>query len=391
MTFVKFLRHAFAAVLVSAGSVSGFAQAVFENIPAEHLRQIESMEAQPPIQIHPFSTTGPTGYSPAIVRDAYGITSLINGGNTGAGQKIGIVVAYGSSTIQKDLDKFCSTFGIPSTTIQIGYPVGTPRQSDSGWAMETTLDVEWAHATAPGATIVLEVVPTAALSSLLSGVTAAVNAGASQVSMSWGSSEFSGEKSFDYVFLPAGVSFFCASGDSGAGASWPAASPYVTGVGGTTLNHNTKTGTYSEVAWSGSGGGKSAYESRPSYQNGWHTATGRGIPDVSFVANPNTGVSICYTSGGKQVWTVVGGTSAGSPQWAGIAALVNARRKTVGKTPISHITTSLYTAASSAYSADFYDVTSGNDGGYNAGLKYDFVTGLGSPHVAALFSTLVAQ
>ena len=349
------------------------------------------MEAHPPIQVHPFSTVGPTGYSPATVRDAYGISSLINAGNTGAGQKIGIVVAYGSSTIQKDLDKFCSTFGIPSTTVQIAYPAGTPRQSDSGWAMETTLDVEWAHATAPSATIVLEVVPTAALNSLLSGVTAAVNAGASQVSMSWGSSEFSGEKSFDYVFLTSGVSFFCASGDSGAGTSWPAASPYVTGVGGTTLNHNASTGTYSEVAWSGSGGGKSAYESRPSFQNGWQPASGRGIPDVSFVANPNTGVSICYTSGGKQVWTVVGGTSAGSPQWAGITALVNSHRKAVGKSPISRITTALYAAASSAYSADFYDVTSGNDGGYNAGLKYDFVTGLGSPHVAALFSTLVAQ
>jgi subtilase family serine protease len=309
---------------------------------------------------------------------------LISGGVSGANQKIGIVTAYGSSTIQKDLNTFCTTFGLPATQIQIVYPQGQPTQTDAGWKLETSLDVEWAHAIAPGAGILLVVAKSPVVSSLLTCVNTAVQGGANQVSMSWGNAEFSGQVSFDHTFNVSGVSFFAASGDKGAGAQWPASSPYVVGVGGTTLKNTSSV--YSEVAWSGSGGGISAYETRPTFQIGWQSARNRGVPDVSFDANPSTGVAV-YSGG----WTVVGGTSAGSPQWAGIAALVNSRRKALGKTPVSRMPAALYSAAAAAYSGNFYDVTVGNDGGFNAGAKYDYVTGLGSPHVGNLTASLAAQ
>ena len=148
---------------------------------------------------------------------------------------------------------------------------GQKPTTNSDWATETSLDVEWAHAIAPGANILLVEATNSSLSSLLAAVNYARNqAGVSVVSMSWGASEFSGETSYDsYFTTPAGhapVAFVASSGDNGAGAIWPAVSSNVLGVGGTTL-HVSSSGAYgSETAWSGSGGGYSTQESEPSYQ-----------------------------------------------------------------------------------------------------------------------------
>ena len=260
--------------------------------------------ARPPIYVNVTPATS-TSYSPAQIRHAYGFDQL---SANGANQKIAIVDAYGNASIQSDLNTFCSQFGLAATTVQV---LGKNPGTDTGWALETALDVEWAHAIAPGATIILSVARSSSLSDLLGAVDAAVNAGATVVSMSWGAAEFSGESGYDVHFNRSGVSFTASSGDNGAGVEWPAASPYVLAVGGTTLTLDSSNNRLSETAWSGSGGGVSSYYARPSFQNGWQTSSGRGSPDVSYVADPNTGMQVYDSVNGG--WFIVGGTSAGAP------------------------------------------------------------------------------
>ena len=340
-------------------------------------------EARPPWHVsRPYLTPGPTGYSPAQVRHAYGFDLLAGGGS---GQMIAVVDAYCSSTIQNDLNIFCATYGLPTTTIQISYPGGKPRKSSSGWALETSLDVEWAHAIAPNATLLLVVAKSASFSDLLAAVDAAVKAGAHQVSMSWGGSEFSSESSYDYHFNKPGVTFTASSGDSGAGVEWPAGSPYVLSVGGTSLSLDAYGNVLSETAWSGSGGGIGAYEVRPVYQNGWQAAAGRGVPDVSYDADPNTGVSVYIGNyNGSSGWVTVGGTSAGAPQWAWLIALANSARIS----PLNATDIPVYSLAGLNYALYFFDVTQGNDGGFSAAGGYDYVTGLGRPFANQLVPAL---
>ena len=337
------------------------------------------------LRARPFLASSPGGYSATQIRHAYGFDKL---SATGAGQTIAIVDAYGSSTLQNDLNNFCTAMGLPTTTLGIYYPQGKPRTANSGWALETALDVEWAHAIAPGAKIVVVIAKSSSLTNLLGAVDYAVNTlGAKQVSMSWGSSEFSGETSYDFHFTKAGVSYFAASGDNGSGVIWPAASPNVVAVGGTTLSLDSN-GIASEVAWSGSGGGVSAYETKPSYQSGWQATTARTVPDVSYDANPSTGFPVYISNyNGSTGWITVGGTSAGSPQWAALQALVNSSRASA----LNGVLTAIYAVAGTAYSADFYDITVGNNGGYTTTISYDYVTGLGSPNAAALVPSLIAK
>src|SRR6267154_3469180 len=166
--------------------------------------------ARPPIHINLTPSVSST-YSPSQIRHAYGFDQL---SATGANQKIAIVDAYGNASIQSDLNTFCSQFGLSSTTVQI---IGNNTSTDTGWALETALDVEWAHAIAPGATIILSVAASSSSSDLLNAVDAAVAAGATVVSMSWGGPEFSGMSYYDNHFNRSGVTFTASSGDSGAG------------------------------------------------------------------------------------------------------------------------------------------------------------------------------
>ncbi len=344
----------------------------------------DQIEARPPIHFRPFISPSPSGYTPTQMRHAYGIDQLA--GN-GAGQIIAIVDAYGSPTIQNDLNVFCATYGLPTVSVEVYYPQGKVRQINSGWALETSLDVEWAHAIAPGARIALVVAKSASLSNLLGAVKYAVNLGAKQVSMSWGASEFSSEASYDSYFNHAGVTFLAASGDSGAGVIWPAASPNVTAVGGTSLVLDGAGNVSSESAWSGSGGGVSSYEALPSYQTGWLAAAGRGVPDVSYNADPNTGVPVYLSDyNNTKGWFTVGGTSAGAPQWAALFALTNASRSS----SVSSSDPALYATATANYAANFRDITVGNNGAYSASADYDLVTGLGSPLANQLVPSLIS-
>ena len=213
--------------------------------------------------------------------------------------------------------------------------------------------------------------------------------------MSWGGNESAGDKSYDTHFTTPsghnGVTFVASSGDSGAapGVSYPAVSPNVMGVGGTTLS--LANGGYgSESGWSGSGGGISKYYSQPSYQKGVVTqsSTARTVPDVAMDADPNSGVPVYdnYDNGASSPWLQVGGTSLAAPMWAGVIAIANQGRVLNGAGTLNGQADTL-PKLYSLPSSNFHDVTTGNNG-YAAKAGYDLVTGLGSPIVNQLVSSL---
>ncbi len=275
--------------------------------------------------------------SPAQVRAAYGIDQIVG---TGAGQTIAIVDAFDNPNVAGDLQSFSTYYGLPAANFtklnQYGvagaYPAG-----DTDWGLEIALDVEWAHAIAPGASILLVEANSDSFADLLAAVNIARNySGVSVVSMSWGGDEFFGETSYDSRFTTpnghTGVTFLASSGDAGWPGDYPAYSPNVVAVGGTTLSVDASTYAYSsETGWSGSGGGISQYENQPLYQNGVVTqsTTKRTIPDVGFDADPNSGVSV-YDTYGYSGWQDVGGTSLAAPCWAGLIAIANQLRVTQG-------------------------------------------------------------
>ena len=333
-------------------------------------------------------------YTPSQIKQAYGSSALPE---TGAGQTIAIIDAYDDPTIASDLHTFDRTFALPDPILTKFVPAFGKPAYNSGWAMEITLDVEWAHAIAPGANIMLVEAANASMSALLSAVDFAVGRGANELSMSWGGGEFAGEAALDSHFNHPGVAFTASAGDSGAGVSYPSASPYVTAVGGTTLSITSTGGRASEAAWSGSGGGRSAGEALPAYQSGFASGATRGVPDVSYNADPNTGVYVYDSSPGFGGWYEVGGTSAGAPQWAGIFALVNQGRASLGKAALGSghkfgVNSALYKlAGGSSYTngnGAFFDITAGSNG-QRAANGYDLVTGLGSPVANKLVPALI--
>ena len=289
------------------------------------------------------TNTVPYGYTPAEIRHAYGFdqiafaTSSGAVSGNGAGQTIAIVDAYNDPNIVKDLSAFDSQFGVvapPKFTVVNERGSSALPSTDAGWSMEISLDVEWAHAIAPGANILLVEANSASLGDLLTAVNyARQQAGVTVVSMSWGGSEFNGESSYDsYFTTPAGhapVTFVASAGDSGGDGCWPAVSSNVLAVGGTALSINSSSVRTSETAWSDSSGGVSLYESVPSYQTGVQATGRRTTPDVAYDASPSTGFAI-YDSvsyAGQSGWFCVGGTSAGAPQWAALAAIANQGRR----------------------------------------------------------------
>lgn len=344
-----------------------------------------------------FSTPTAPALTPSQVRTAYGFDqiTLANGApGDGSGTTIAIVDAYHDPNIQADLNAFDARYGLPATTVTVVGQDGQapPTATDAGWAAETALDVEWAHAMAPGARILLVEANSSGLDDLMAAVDTAAQ-GANVVSMSWGTGEFAAETSYDSHFNVPNVTFVAASGDSGS-VSWPAASPNVVAVGGTSLAV-TPSGAWSgETAWADSGGGVSAYEPVPSYQVGTNpnvTLTGRGTPDVVYNADPSHGFPVydSFQTGGRP-WMLVGGTSAGAPQWAALIAIADQGRAASPSpnAPLGSADTQslvLYGTASTvdpsgASSLYFHDVKGvGGDPGQAAGARYNLTTGLGSP------------
>lgn len=356
---------------------------------------------EPNLMVSPLVTSSaPYGHTPAQMKAAYGFSSS---STAGAGETIAIIDAYNDPNIASDLAVFDKEFGLaapPSLTItgESGSTSQLP-STNASWDLETSLDVEWAHAIAPDANILLVEANSSSLNDLLNAVSYAKTVpSVATISMSWGGSEFRGENAYDAIFTtPAGhqgITFVAASGDEGSryGPEWPASSPNVLAVGGTTLNL-TSSGVYSsETTWSDSTGGLSSLESEPSYQLDAQITGRRSTPDVAYDANPSTGVAI-YDSvpyEGSSGWYEAGGTSAGAPQWAALITVADSTRGTSlnGATQTIPALYSIY-ANSSTYSQDFNDITSGSSSGlYSAGKGYDLVTGLGTPKASALIAAL---
>jgi len=385
-----------------------FAQHVITMLPHWNAAQGEPIAfMRPHFVLHEVnlgSVPGPpsTALTPAKIRHAYGFDQI---SNQGAKQVIGIVDAYDDPKAEADLGKFSEPFGLPACTTANGcfrkiFSNGRQPAANANWSVEISLDVQWAHAIAPQATIVLVETPSNSLSDLVGGVDVAVRNGASVVSMSWTAYEFSSEAGLDNHFVSNGVTYFAASGDNGTGAVYPAASPFVIGVGGTSLSLDSHGNYASESAWNGSGGGLSVYEHEPLFQEELpipNDSSGRrGAPDVAYNANPATGYAVydSYGINGAAGWFQVGGTSAAAPQWAALVAIANSMRVAARKTSLVTAQSLLYTLDKSSPS-DFHAVTQGTNGSCgtlcSALPGYDYVTGLGTPQASVLVAALVAQ
>jgi subtilase family serine protease len=374
------------------------------------------------------TTTTVTTYSPAQIRAAYAQPALSGAtpAQLGAGQTIYIVNAQHDPNIAAELTAFNSKFGLPACTsrtlaanaalplaaasatsceLVVAYSSGstgtlsaTAPAYDSGWATEIALDVQWAHATAPLARIVLIEAPSTSVSNLAGAVKLANRMGAGVVSMSFGAPEGSWGSSYDAIFSTAGMSYVAATGDGGAAVSWPSVSAKVLAVGGTSLSYS-GSGARSETTWSGTGGGTSAYVALPSYQSG--TIGGyarRAVADVAFNADPNTGQYVALLAPGTTAtrWVSAGGTSLATPQWAGLVAVANALRAAAGKAALGQPHAALYQqigAVPTQYAAAFKDIATGSNGTCAicaAGTGYDTPTGWGTPNATALFTNLGA-
>ena len=376
-------------------------------------------------------------YSPQEIQNAYGLAPLLNAGYTGAGETIIIVVSFGSPTILQDLQTFDADYGLPDPpSFTVLAPLGTvpfdPSNSDQvGWAFETTLDVEWAHAMAPGANIVLLTSPVSetegvqGMPEFLLLEQYALNRHLGKIiSQSWGATE-------NTLFTPAGqqvfedfelfyqdaaqqnVTVLASAGDVGSGNAdingtiypfptviFPASSALVTAVGGTSLYADTSGNYQSETVWNNSigagGGGVSQQFREPLYQklllNSVQKAlrNQRGIPDVAYNADPNTAILV-YAGflPGAAAYYFIGGTSEGSPQWAGIIADAGH--------PLGFLNLKLYSlVALVGQSQFFHDITKGNNSfngvtGYGATNGWDLASGWGTPNLGKLVWELAHQ
>jgi len=330
--------------------------------------------------LQPFAGT-PSGYNPPDLQSAYNLPPNTATTWTPNGKTVAIVDAYDDPKAESDLGVYRSKESLPACTTSNGcfrkvnqsggtrYPRG-----NAGWAEEISLDLDMVSAICPNCKILLVEATSATFSNLSAAEDTAAKLGASAISNSYGGSEWSTETSYDTHYNHPGVAITVSSGDSGYGVQYPAASSYVTAVGGTSLKRDsTSTRGWSETAWSGAGSGCSAYETKPT----WQTDTGcskRTVADVSADADPYTGVSVYDTYGNVGGWLVFGGTSVASPIIASVYALAgNTSTVNYGSYPYSK-------------TSSLYDITSGSNGSCGgsylctAGPGYDGPTGLGTPN-----------
>jgi subtilase family serine protease len=323
----------------------------------------------------------------------------------GGSQTIAIVDAYDYPTAYNDLTVFSEQFALPalpqcSATVtescfQQVYAGGSKPAANGSWGLEEALDIEWAHAMAPGARVVLVEAASNSFAALFAAVRTASNevvcgsatcprggTGSGEVSMSWGGSEFFGEFSYDSYFQTKGVVYFAAAGDFGGMTMYPSVSPYVLSAGGTTVNRNSTGEFVSETTWTSGGGGPSFLEPMPSYQLPIESfvRNRRGTPDFSFDADPNSGVLVYDSTpyDGSAGWWVVGGTSVASPS---LAAIVNSAGSFQPSTTAElDLIYSICGGGPSTKcsSANFRDITSGTAGANHAAAGWDFATGVGS-------------
>ncbi|MEU1628322.1 putative Ig domain-containing protein [Streptomyces sp. NPDC020096] len=338
--------------------------------------------------LHLTPNATPSGFGPSDLQSAYNLPSS----TAGSGQTVAIVDAQDDPNAESDLATYRSQYGLPACTTANGcfhkidqnggtsYPT-----ADSGWAGEISLDVDMVSAVCPQCHILLVEANTASMADLGTAVNQAVSQGAKYVSNSYGGSEDSTDTASDsQYFNHPGVAITVSAGDSAYGAEYPAASQYVTSVGGTALTRDSSARGWSESVWNtssteGTGSGCSAYDPKPSWQKDTGCSN-RTISDVSAVADPATGVAVYQTYGGSG-WNVYGGTSASSPIIASVYALAG--------TPAASTDPASYPYA---HASALNDVTTGNNGTCSpsylctAGPGYDGPTGLGTPNGTAAFT-----
>ncbi len=381
-------------------------------------------------------------YSPQEIRKAYGATPLLDAGFTGKGQTIVIIDSFGSPTIRHDLHVFDQGYGLPDPpSFKILAPLGTvpfnPKKipDQINWAFETSLDVEWAHALAPEANIVLMTSPVdetegvQGLPQFLFLEKYALEHHLGKIiSQSWGATE-------ETLFTPAGrqviknfedfyqrarnehVTVFASSGDTGSTnftinfklypfpvIGFPASSPLVTAVGGTSLFASTSGKYQDEIVWNNNigatGGGISKVFKEPNYQQANLSGSDqnllnghRGMPDIAYNADPNTGILVYISFLSPAGFYLIGGTSEGSPQWAGIIADANQ----LAGHALGFLNPALYAIGNSGdYRESFHDITFGSNAfagvrGFKATPGWDLATGWGSPKVATLVTELIER
>jgi subtilase family serine protease len=402
--------------------------------PTATQRSISQVDTCPTL-VSGYPQGGTFCYTPHQFQVVYGADTLLKQGFTGKGQTVVDIVSFGSPTLQQDMNVFDQQFGLPPIQLQIVAPLGTkpfdPSNKDMvGWAGETTLDVQIIHAIAPDANIVVLTSPVAETEGVvglpeflqLEQYTIDHHLG-NIISQSWGASEATLKdtagrqevQKWDAFFqkntTQSGMTYLTSSGDNGATdvtnmqatkfastptIGFPADSPWVTAVGGTTV---TRQGTaFHESAWNKSEGGYSDLFASPTYQQTLPATIQsqakhrRGVPDVAADADPLTGLAF-YEAG---QWTLAGGTSASAPLWAGLIAIADQ----MAGHPLGFINPALYKLAQSPnYAQDFHDIAVGNNSvdaggvkviGYSAGPGWDAVTGWGTPNAAHLLPDLVS-
>jgi subtilase family serine protease len=432
----------------------------------------EGLRYGQPIGNTAVGTLPPCGYQPSDIASAYNLNPLYQAGLDGRGETIAIVDAFGSTTIKQDAAAFAAAMGLPPVDLTV---IGTPTSSNfdpdankAGWATETTLDVEWVHAVAPGAKIILVVTPTNSFDDLFAGIVTAINQhGVVAVSNSWGGVEIGTSppirQSTDSIFKLAGakgISVNFSSGDSGdeavnlgfADVDWPASSPFVTAIGGVSLALDHNKHVLFQTAWGnniteiadtvalgsppidppnsegfdfGGGGGTSDVYAQPAFQRGLGGQR-RLVPDISWLADPFTGVEIIFTAdaGGDLGIEVIGGTSVACPMFSGLWGIANQRAghplgqaapflydlpnnaitdvRAVSSDAVTGVIsdsagTSNYSASelaeplqgvqtfvsalyNSPFSTRWFVLTFGTDSTLQAGPGYDLATGLGTPN-----------
>jgi subtilase family serine protease len=474
-----------AVVALTGGTAGSRASRLPAPVPAVADYQLLTNSVTPPTESD-CNSVGRRCFTPTSMQNSYNVTPLISGGDAGQGVTIAIIDSFGNPNMASDLENFNTQMGLPQmcgepgVSCGAGMPTfqhvywngktqvkappsgsnGTGLQARNAWALETSLDVEWAHSIAPGANII-NVTTNPAETQGVQGFPAMMNAEqfvvdhqeATVITQSFGATEegFGSPQALlnlRHAFISAaanGVTVLASSGDGGTANSkktpvknpsvvpyptvgWPASDPLVTGVGGTYLCTDPVTGTsvdsvdppatcqahpgVREIGWIDSTGGFSHVFAKPAYQDTLpadSTAIGsmRGVPDVAYQASARTGVLVYDTAPGdaesglicpsgnpcSSGWYVVGGTSASSPQWAGLVAIADQ----IAGHGLGQINPTLYSlAAGPNYGTYFYDVMTGNNGadpsipGYNATTGWDPVTGLGTPDAATLVPALAA-
>lgn len=346
------------------------------------------------------SSNIPVGENPKSIHCVYNFNRRFMGT-----QVIAIVGAFNYPTALSDFNVFSRQFGLPEETstnafavtnkvLQVINAKGITPNLDAGWAMESALDIQWAHAMAPRAKIVLVQSFSNTFIDLFQAVDVA-NAipNVTVVSMSWGGNEFSGETAFDTHLKQPGVTYVAGAGDIGGETLYPSVSQYVLSVGGTKLNRNASGKFICETGWVNGGGGPSVFVPIPTWQAKFKdvavmSGAYRATPDVAFDADMTSGVAIYDSTPyqGISGWVVIGGTSLGAPCWAGVINCIIAQRGPFKST--ADLQTYIYDVAGrTSYTNPFCcyrDITKGKAGSFSAGPGYDFVTGLGTPNISNL-------